>query len=75
MEDIQKIIVNEHMAEMRHDAEVRRLRDPSRDGPEADGRGGVGTARIRLGAWLIGVGTAVAGTAGERRGGTADSAF
>ena len=75
MEDIQKIIVNEHMDEMRHDAEVRRLRDPSRDGPEADGRGGVAAARIRLGAWLIGVGTAVAGTAGERRGGTADSAL
>ena len=74
MEDIQTIIVNEHMNEMRHDAEVRRLREPSRDAPEADNRGGVAAARIRFGAWLIGVGTAVAGTAGDRRGGTADSA-
>ena len=75
MEEIQKILVNEHMAKMRHAAEVRRLRDPSRDGPDADGRGGVAAARIRLGAWLIGVGTAVAGSARDRRGGTADSAL
>ena len=75
MEDIQIIIVNEHIDEMRRDAEVRRLRDSSRDDPEVDGRGSVAAARIRLGAWLIGVGTAVAGTARDRRGGTADSAF
>ncbi len=75
MEDIQRIIVNEHMDELRHDAEARRLRDPSCDEPETDGRGRMAAARIRLGAWLIAVGTAVAGTAGGRRGGTADSAF
>ncbi len=75
MEDIQQIIVNEHIHELRHDAEARRLREPSRDGPEADARGSLRAARIRLGAWLIGVGTAVAGSASDRRGGTADSAF
>jgi hypothetical protein len=75
MEDIQQIIVNEHMNERRHDADVRRLRDPSHDDQGADGGGGVGAARTRLGEWLIGVGTAVAGSAGDRRGETADSAL
>ena len=31
MEDIQQIIVNEHIDDLRHDAEARRLRDPSGD--------------------------------------------
>ncbi len=76
MEDIQQIIVNEHMDELRHDAEARRLRDPSGDDdPGGTDAGGLGAARVRLGEWLIGVGTAVAGSAGDRRGGTVDSAL
>ena len=75
MEDLQQIIVSEHMDELRHDADVRRLRDPSREDPGADGGGGVAAARTRLGEWLIGVGNAVAGSASDRRGGTVDSAL
>jgi hypothetical protein len=75
MEDIQKIIVDGRMDEMRHDAEVRRLRDPSWTDPGEDGGRAVGATRTRIGEWLIGVGTAIAGPAGDRRGGTADSAL
>ena len=80
MEDLQRIIVNEYMDSLRRDADALRLtrRVPyhTRDGDPAcseapDGR----PARVRLGHWLIGVGTAVAGSAGDRRGGTADSAL
>ena len=73
MEDLQQIIVNEHIHDLRHDAEVRRLRDPSRDDPGGDGGGGMAAARTRIGEWLIGVGNAVAGSASDRRGGTVDS--
>jgi hypothetical protein len=76
MEDLQRIIVNEHIDELRHDAEAHRLRGDTGDGDPADAPPGGGqVARVRLGHWLIGVGTAVAGTAGDRRGGTADSAY
>ena len=80
MEDIRRIIVNEHMADLRRDADALRLtrRAPhhSRDGDPTcaeapDGR----PARVRLGHWLIGVGTAVAGSASDRKGGTAGSAL
>jgi hypothetical protein len=80
MEDLRRIIVNEHLADLRRDAEAvrvtRRVPHHTRDGDPAicetsDGR----PARVRLGHWLIGLGTAVAGSAGDRRGGTADSAL
>ena len=76
MEEIQRIIVNEHMDELRHSAEVHRMRGDTGDGDPADAPPGGGqAARVRLGRWLIGVGTAVAGSARDRRGGTADSAL
>lgn len=77
MEDIRRIIVNEHIADLRRDAEAlrvtRRAPHHSRDGDPPcaevpDGR----PARVRLGHWLIGLGTAVAGSSGDRRGETAD---
>jgi len=79
MEDLRRIIVNEHIADLRRDADAirvtRRASHHSRDGDPAcaeapDGR----PARVRLGHWLIGLGTAVAGPASDRRSGTADSA-
>lgn len=78
MEDLRRIIVNEHVADLRREADAlratRRVPYHTRDGdPECgeapDGR----PARVRLGQWLIGVGTAVAGSASDRRG--ADSAL
>ncbi len=76
MDEIQQIIVNEHMDDLRRDAEEGRMRDHARDGdPEDPGTGSGRAARVRLGKWLIGVGTAVAGSAGDRRGGRAGSAL
>jgi hypothetical protein len=80
MEDIRRIIVNEHVADLRRDADAlrvtRRVPNHTRDGDPACGEAPDGRpARVRLGRWLIGVGTAVAGSAGDRRGGTADSAL
>jgi hypothetical protein len=76
MEEIQQIIVNEHIDELRHDTEARRIRGDTRDG-DAGGAppGGGRAARVRLGHWLIGVGTAVAGSAADRKGGRAGSAL
>jgi hypothetical protein len=75
MEDIQQIIVNERIDDLRRDTAARRMRDTS-DGDRAGAPpGGVRAVRVRLGEWLIGVGTAVAGSAGDRRGGTAGSAL
>jgi hypothetical protein len=80
MEDLQRIIVNEHLADLRRDAEAfrvtRRAQHHIRDGDPPMGKAPDGRpARVRLGHWLIGVGTAVAGSAGDRRGGTVDSAI
>jgi hypothetical protein len=76
MEDIQQIIVNQRIDELRHDADARRMRGDRDDGDSTDAPpGGARAARVRLGQWLIGVGTAVAGSAGDRRGGTAGSAL
>ncbi len=62
MQDQQMIIVNEHINDLRREAEARRgarrMRHRTRDG---DGEG----ARVRIGRWLIGVGLAVAGPAGD----------
>jgi hypothetical protein len=70
MEDLQQMIVNEHIGDLRREAESirteRRVNHRTRDGdggkgsetvPEGDREG----ARVRLGHWLIGVGIAVAG--------------
>lgn len=76
MDEIQQILVNEHMHDLRRDADEGRLRDHARYGdPEDPGRSSGRAARVRLGQWLIGVGTTVAGSAGDRRGGTAGSAL
>jgi hypothetical protein len=76
MEDLQLIIVNERIDDLRRDAEASRMRDAHDDDDRAGATpGGVGAARVRLGVWLIGIGTAVAGSAGDRRGGRAGSAL
>lgn len=76
MEDLRQIIVNEHLAELRRDADAlrvtRRVPNHTRDGDPACGEAPESQpARVRLGHWLIGVGTAVAGTSADARGGTA----
>jgi hypothetical protein len=80
MEDLRRIIVNEHIDNLRRDADALRVtrRAPyhTRDGDPATCRTPDGQpARVRLGHWLIGVGTAVAGSASDRKGGTAGSAL
>ena len=79
MEDIRRIIVNEHIVDLRRDAEG--VAGPPRWAPHitagmathrAPRCPTVGRRRVRLGHWLIGLGTAVAGSSGDRRGGTAD---
>lgn len=80
MQDLQRIIVNEHIDDLRRDAEAlrvaRRMRYHTRDGDPARGESADGRpVRVRLGRWLISVGTAVAGSAGDRKGGTAGSAL
>jgi hypothetical protein len=80
MEDLRRIIVNERIADLRRDADAlrvaRRVPNHNRDGDPACGEVPESQpARVRLGHWLIGVGTGVAGSAGDRRGGTADSAL
>ena len=77
MDQFQQIFVNEHIDDLRREAESlrseRRVRHRSRDG---DGSGTAAQtprrgARVRLGLWLIGIGSAVAGTSGEPHSGTA----
>jgi hypothetical protein len=77
MEDLQRISVNDHIGELlREGASLRaeRLARESRlphTGPAvAGGRAGDHPpARVRLGQWLIGVGTAVAGGTRDPHGG------
>ena len=83
MEDVQQIIVNEHIGDLLREAErlrsERSVTDQENVGDcddaqvlavPADQRG----ARVRLGHWLIGVGTAVAGSGGDRQSGAAGHA-
>ncbi len=76
MQTIQQIIVNDHIDDLRREAESlrteRRMRHRTRDG---DGSGtsnqaqaGRRPARVRLGHWLIGVGLAVSGSTGDAHG-------
>ncbi len=63
MEDLQQIIVNERIDDLRRDAEASRMRDAHGEDDRAGAPpGGAWAARVRLGKWLIGVGTAVAGS-------------
>ena len=72
MDQVQHVIVNDRIGDLRREADSlrteRRMRHHTRDG---DGDGGTSEiavhqehtpARVRLGHWLIGVGTAVAGS-------------
>ena len=83
MEDVQQLIVNEHIRDLRREAErlrsERSIADQARaEVCEATSAAGGGTdphrARVRIGHWLIDVGTAVAGSGGDRRGGAAEHA-
>ena len=65
MEDLHQMIVNEHIGDLRREAESLRIERRARDGTRAGAnatRTGDGP-RVRLGNWLIGVGVAVSGTA------------
>jgi hypothetical protein len=80
MEDIQQIIVNEHIDGLRRDAQglrsdrqLRHLPNGARGRPAAAGSDRPGP-RVRLGHWLIGVGMAVSGTAGDPNEGAAGQA-
>jgi hypothetical protein len=79
MEDIRRIIVNEHIADLRREADAlratRRVPHHTRDGDPTCGEAPDGRpARVRFGHWLIGLGTAVAGSSVDPRGGTAGRA-
>jgi hypothetical protein len=83
MEDVQQLIVNEHIGDLRREAErlrsERSIADQERAEeceatPAATGRTDPRGARVRVGHWLIGVGTAVAGSGGDRQGGAAGHA-
>lgn len=70
MDEMQRIIVDDHIAELRRDGDALRADRFVHDHPEAAPRGpadaGGGrahVARARLGRWLMNLGTAVAGSA------------
>ena len=77
MEELQRITVNDHIgdlvregASLRAERLARESRPPHTGPAVAGGRAGDHPpARVRLGHWLIGVGTAVAGTARDPHGG------
>ncbi|HEV8546760.1 MAG TPA: hypothetical protein VGQ64_10740 [Candidatus Limnocylindrales bacterium] len=66
-EETKRIIVGDHINELLREGREHRLEHELRDGrassrAPANGRG---PARVRLGHWLIGVGSAVAGNTAE----------
>ena len=77
MEDPQRISVNDHISDLMREADSRRAERLAREsrqphtGPAvAGGRAGDHPpARVRLGHWLIGLGTTVAGTNPDHNGG------
>jgi len=77
MEDPQRISVNDHIADLMREADSRRAERLAREsrqphtGPAvAGGRAGDHPpARVRLGHWLIDLGTTVAGTSRDQQGG------
>lgn len=82
MEDLQQILVGDHISDLLRDAEGLRAERLSRDleltsgrlGPPTLAPRGASQARVRFGRWLIGVGAAVAGTTGDPHGETAGHA-
>ena len=82
MDDLQRISVDDHIGELMRDGERLRAERVARDshtphtGPAvAGGRAGDHPpARVRLGRWLIDLGSAVAGTSQDRSGGAAGRA-
>lgn len=71
-EETKRIIVGDHMNELLREGREHRLERELRDGrasSRASGRGR-GPARVRLGHWLIVVGSAVAGTTTDARDGS-----
>ena len=71
MRTLQQIMVDEHIGDLRRDAESlreeRRIRQRTHDGdgPKIGDHSEPGAARVRVGQWLIGLGEAVSGSAGE----------
>jgi hypothetical protein len=82
MEDLQRINVNEHIGDLlregdslRAERAARASRLPDTGPAVAGGRAGDHPpARVRLGHWLIDLGSAVAGTSHDRHGGAAGRA-
>jgi hypothetical protein len=81
MEDLRHIIVSDHIGDLRREGDrLRAERTTDRSTVHDHGGGSLhahadrGAARVRLGHWLIGVGTAVAGPATDRHGGAAGHA-
>ena len=82
MEELQRISVNDHIGELLREGSSLRAERLAREnrlpdtGPAvAGGRAGDHPpARVRLGQWLIGVGTAVAGTTQDHHGGATRNA-
>jgi hypothetical protein len=82
MEDLQQIMVGDHIDDLYREGDALRAERLERDhspGPhgvrlDVPTRSGRSPARVRVGRWLIGVGSAVAGTSGDPQGGTAGHA-
>ena len=77
MEDPQRINVNDHISDLLREADGRRAERLARESRQPDtgpavagGRAGDHPpARVRLGHWLIHLGTSVAGTSPDHHGG------
>lgn len=82
MRTLQEFIVNEHIEDLRREAEMlrteRRMRHRSRDGdgpPDPIGDPSRRRpVRVRLGQWLIGIGMAVSGSSADTHSGPAGHA-
>ncbi len=80
MDHVQQVIVSERIDDLNREAQsLRTERSAAHRARDRDAGGvtpGVGgrRARARLGHWLIGIGEAVSGTAGDTHGGTAGHA-
>ena len=82
MEDLQQIMVGDHIDDLYREGDALRAERLERDHspgphgapPGVPTRNGRPPARVRVGRWLIGVGSAVAGTSGDPQGGTAGHA-
>ena len=62
MIDLQKMLVDEHIAGIQHDAATLRAeRDRDRERAVERAHTGMVSVRVRLGHWLVGVGEALVG--------------